>query len=141
VGGIFFDDFQDTFPAGTEVVGSETGGTEVGGAGARTGTETEIEGEGAEAGLDRAMAFTCAVAGTFTPSYLTVAEKRRNLPFTDEMRHWQLLRRGRYVCVCVYVCSPMSYVLCHLTSNICTPTISIGTSSSTSYTTEECASV
>lgn len=33
----------------------------------------------------------------FLPSYLPIAEKRMNEPFTEEQKKWQLLRRGRYI--------------------------------------------
>ena len=33
----------------------------------------------------------------FMPSYLPIAEKRRDLPFSEAQRQWQLVRRGRYL--------------------------------------------
>ncbi|KAF2085744.1 Coproporphyrinogen oxidase [Saccharata proteae CBS 121410] len=33
----------------------------------------------------------------FLPSYLPIIEKRKGMPFTDEEKRWQQLRRGRYV--------------------------------------------
>eukprot|EP00808_Paulinella_micropora_P025030 g69283.t1 len=47
--------------------------------------------------VDAAMALTIAVAQNFMPSYLPIVKKRRHLPYTEEQRHWQLLRRGRYI--------------------------------------------
>ncbi|KAJ1431437.1 Coproporphyrinogen III oxidase [Ochromonadaceae sp. CCMP2298] len=103
VGGIFFDDLMDTFldaehtddTDDTDVRDADAGIADAGDAGvtAEAGATRESGGSG----LDRAMGFTCAVADTFMPSYLTVVDKRRNLPFSDEQRHWQLLRRGRYI--------------------------------------------
>ena len=48
-------------------------------------------------GIDAAEAFTRDVCGTFMPSYLPIARERRLLPYSEEQRHWQLLRRGRYI--------------------------------------------
>lgn len=41
--------------------------------------------------------FTTACSNAFLPAYLPVAEKRKHLPFTDENKFWQEIRRGRYV--------------------------------------------
>ena len=41
--------------------------------------------------------FVSECAQSFLPSYLPLLEKRMNLPFTDEQKQWQQLRRGRYV--------------------------------------------
>lgn len=41
--------------------------------------------------------FTCAVGQTFAPTYISIAEKKRDLPYSPEEKEWQLLRRGRYV--------------------------------------------
>ncbi|MEO9144636.1 MAG: oxygen-dependent coproporphyrinogen oxidase [Ginsengibacter sp.] len=38
-----------------------------------------------------------ACANAFIPSYLPIVEKRKNLPFTAAQKHWQEIRRGRYV--------------------------------------------
>lgn len=37
------------------------------------------------------------VGESFVPSYVPIVRKRRSLPFTEEERRWQQLRRGRYV--------------------------------------------
>lgn len=42
------------------------------------------------------MNFSRACANAFIPSYLPIVEKRKRLPFTDEQKHWQEIRRGRY---------------------------------------------
>jgi coproporphyrinogen III oxidase len=47
--------------------------------------------------IERAMAFTCSVCDGFVPSYLPIVRRRHSLPYTEAQRHWQLLRRGRYV--------------------------------------------
>ncbi len=36
-------------------------------------------------------------ADAFLPSYLPIVERRRTIPFTDQQKRFQLLRRGRYV--------------------------------------------
>mmetsp|Transcript_37029 Transcript_37029/g.51393 ORF Transcript_37029/g.51393 Transcript_37029/m.51393 type:complete len:361 (-) Transcript_37029:27-1109(-) len=41
--------------------------------------------------------FTEAVARGLMPSYLPIADKRRGVEFSEAQRHWQLLRRGRYL--------------------------------------------
>jgi len=46
---------------------------------------------------ENAMAFTCKVCDSFMPSYISILRRRWSLPFTAEQRHWQLIRRGRYV--------------------------------------------
>lgn len=33
----------------------------------------------------------------FIQAYFPIVEKRKALPFTDKQKHWQLIRRGRYV--------------------------------------------
>ncbi len=50
-----------------------------------------------EASKDECYAFVEACAGAFLPSYLPILERRRGMPYTDEQRDWQQLRRGRYV--------------------------------------------
>ncbi len=41
--------------------------------------------------------FVSDCAKAFLPSYLPILERRRNLPFTEEQKEWQQIRRGRYV--------------------------------------------
>lgn len=41
--------------------------------------------------------FVKAVGETFAPVYTALMQKNRALPFGDEEKKWQLLRRGRYV--------------------------------------------
>lgn len=41
--------------------------------------------------------FTCAVGRTFAPTYIDIASKKKDLPYTAEEKEWQYLRRGRYV--------------------------------------------
>ncbi len=43
------------------------------------------------------MAFDMDMGKSFLPGYLPIVEKRMNMPWTDEHRYWQELRRGRYV--------------------------------------------
>ena len=33
----------------------------------------------------------------FLPAYLTIMKRRKDMPFTEEEKKWQLIRRGRYV--------------------------------------------
>jgi coproporphyrinogen III oxidase len=48
-------------------------------------------------GLDLWMSFGKSCGNAFIPAYLPIVEKRRNIPYTDEHKHWQEIRRGRYV--------------------------------------------
>ena len=50
-----------------------------------------------DASKDECFAFVEACAGAFLPSYLPILERRKDLPYTDQQRDWQQLRRGRYV--------------------------------------------
>ena len=43
------------------------------------------------------MNFSKACANTFAPSYVPIVERRKNSPFTSDHKHWQEIRRGRYV--------------------------------------------
>lgn len=36
-------------------------------------------------------------ANSVVPAYIPIIEKRKDLPFTDQHKAWQQLRRGRYV--------------------------------------------
>lgn len=47
--------------------------------------------------IEDRYAFVCEVGNRFLSAYLPIVEKRKNLPFTDEQRQWQEIRRGRYV--------------------------------------------
>ena len=43
------------------------------------------------------MDFSKACGDAFLESYLPIAERRKNLTFTFKQKHWQEIRRGRYV--------------------------------------------
>ena len=43
------------------------------------------------------MQFVKAVANAWMPSWLPIVEQHRHTPYTEQQRHWQLLRRGRYL--------------------------------------------
>jgi len=43
------------------------------------------------------FAFQQANGNSFTEAYLPIVHKRKNTPFTAEHKHWQEIRRGRYV--------------------------------------------
>jgi len=49
-----------------------------------------------EKGAETAMEFTKQVCETFMPSYLPLT-KLNSLPYSEEQRNFQLLRRGRYI--------------------------------------------
>ncbi|KAI8604716.1 Coproporphyrinogen III oxidase [Dissophora ornata] len=46
---------------------------------------------------DELFAFVKTCGNAFLEQYVPIMEKRKNLPFTQEDKHWQQLRRGRYV--------------------------------------------
>ncbi len=41
--------------------------------------------------------FVTEVGNSFLEAYVPIVEKRKDLPYTDEQRNWQEIRRGRYV--------------------------------------------
>jgi coproporphyrinogen III oxidase len=47
--------------------------------------------------VDFWMNFGRACGNAFIPSYVPIVEKRKDLPYTPEQKHWQEIRRGRYV--------------------------------------------
>ena len=50
-----------------------------------------------ENGFDRSFDFLRAVGDSYLQAYLPVVQRRRDLPWTDRQRDFQLYRRGRYV--------------------------------------------
>ncbi|MDN3715219.1 oxygen-dependent coproporphyrinogen oxidase [Vibrio breoganii] len=48
-------------------------------------------------GFEKSFAYMRAVGEGFTKGYLPIVEKRKETPFTDQHRQFQLYRRGRYV--------------------------------------------
>lgn len=50
-----------------------------------------------EWGFERSFAFTRSVGDAFLPAYLPIVEARRDTPFGEREREFQLYRRGRYV--------------------------------------------
>jgi coproporphyrinogen III oxidase len=48
-------------------------------------------------GIEFIFEFVQGVARAFLSAYVPIAERRRNEPFTDREREFQLIRRGRYV--------------------------------------------
>jgi coproporphyrinogen III oxidase len=51
----------------------------------------------AELGFERSFAMLRAVGDTFLPAYMPIVERRRDTPFGERERAFQLYRRGRYV--------------------------------------------
>ena len=43
------------------------------------------------------FAFAQSAGASFVPSYVPIAERRKNEEYTEEQKHWQEIRRGRYV--------------------------------------------
>lgn len=50
-----------------------------------------------EWGFERCFAFMRAVGNGYLDAYLPIVEKRKDFPFTEKQRDFQLYRRGRYV--------------------------------------------
>lgn len=48
-------------------------------------------------GFDKSFEYMQAVGQGFTAAYLPIVEKRKDTPFNDQHRQFQLYRRGRYV--------------------------------------------
>lgn len=45
----------------------------------------------------RTLAFVSGVVDSWMPSWFPIIEKRQPMEYTEQQRHWQLLRRGRYL--------------------------------------------
>ncbi|NTS39631.1 oxygen-dependent coproporphyrinogen oxidase [Flavisolibacter sp. BT320] len=43
------------------------------------------------------IGFAKACGDAFIPAYVTIVEKRKGMPYTPANKHWQEIRRGRYV--------------------------------------------
>jgi coproporphyrinogen III oxidase len=54
------------------------------------------ERQDADPGIESIFEFVQGVGRSFLPAYLPIAERRRNEPFTEREREFQLIRRGRY---------------------------------------------
>ena len=50
-----------------------------------------------EPGFKQSFAFMQSVGSHFIKAYLPIVSKRKNTPYTDEQREFQLYRRGRYI--------------------------------------------
>lgn len=53
--------------------------------------------QGSASELERIFAFVRDAGRSFVPAYLPIVQRRRDMPYGDAERRWQLLRRGRYV--------------------------------------------
>jgi coproporphyrinogen III oxidase len=77
VGGVFFD----YLGAGSEKTG--------GGPAAQPGP--------LESDAERLFDFVRQAGDAFLPAYVPIVERRRDEPWSEAQRQWQLIRRGRYV--------------------------------------------
>ncbi len=50
-----------------------------------------------EGGFDQSFAFTQSVAEAYLSTYPLILDRRKNTPYGERERQWQLQRRGRYV--------------------------------------------
>ncbi|KAI9276480.1 Coproporphyrinogen III oxidase [Umbelopsis sp. AD052] len=46
---------------------------------------------------EKVFSFIKEMGNRFLPSYVPIMEKRKNMRYTDDMKEWQQIRRGRYV--------------------------------------------
>ena len=53
--------------------------------------------DAAEKDQEQLFAFVKDCAQAFLPSYMPIVTKRKDMPFSAQEKHWQQLRRGRYV--------------------------------------------
>ncbi len=53
--------------------------------------------ETSERTIEQWYDFVTEVGNSFTSAYVPILEKRKDLPYTQEQRDWQEIRRGRYV--------------------------------------------
>ncbi|MEX0619549.1 MAG: oxygen-dependent coproporphyrinogen oxidase [Pseudohongiellaceae bacterium] len=49
-----------------------------------------------EPGFEKSFEFAQTIAASYLPAYLPIVEKRRAKPFTEQNKHFQEYRRGRY---------------------------------------------
>ena len=89
-GGIFFDDLDDV--STINYTPESTAMTKI-----TEKSPSSIPSEVTDVTLDKAMEFTEDVCRGFMPSYLPIVQRRHKLPYSDAQRHFQLLRRGRYI--------------------------------------------
>lgn len=87
VGGIFWDDLSDA--PHTRIPGDSAQEHPAGG----------LEKEAAKRPRTAEEIFTFAreVGESLMPAYLPILDRRKDMPYTEHERRWQLLRRGRYV--------------------------------------------
>lgn len=57
----------------------------------------QATGDDPKAEHERIFAFVRDVGRAFLPAYLPIVQRRRDMPYGDAERAWQLIRRGRYV--------------------------------------------
>ena len=50
-----------------------------------------------ELGFEQSFAFMRSIGDSFTKAYVPIFQRRRELPFAEQERNFQLYRRGRYV--------------------------------------------
>jgi coproporphyrinogen III oxidase len=81
IGGIFFDDLEPTSPIHKTASPARFGGG---------------EGEARKPRQEELFEFVKSCGDAMLPAYVPVLEKRAKMEWTEEMRRWQLLRRGLY---------------------------------------------
>jgi coproporphyrinogen III oxidase len=91
VGGIFYDDLERRAGDGGEAADNDDADTTKAGEGA------PLSMAAARAGEYDPAAFSRDVLANVLPSWTEIANRRRQEPYSEEERKWQLQRRGRYL--------------------------------------------
>ncbi len=86
IGGIFFDRLT---PSPLAPKGGTMQNTDF--------SEKSVENQEKKHTFDEIWAFVQNLGEIFAPTYTHIAEKNRHLPFTEQEKRWQMLRRSRYV--------------------------------------------
>jgi coproporphyrinogen III oxidase len=103
IGGIFYD-HQRTAPSNSPNGGEPNTQTSL-------GKNVDINNDISESEVGAKVAFPFgegrdgafwinfgkACGNAFIEAYIPIVEKRKNIPYTEENKHWQEIRRGRYV--------------------------------------------
>ncbi len=83
IGGIFFDRLSPLAPKGGTMQ--------------NTNQENISKNQEKKHTFEEIWAFVQNLGETFAPTYAHIAQKNRHLPFTEQEKRWQMLRRSRYV--------------------------------------------
>lgn len=80
IGGIFYDHLRPAIVLASSVL-----------------APSPSERAGGEVTVEKLFVFAQSNGRAFIDAYFPIVEKRKSLSYSDEQKHWQLIRRGRYV--------------------------------------------